>query len=242
MTVISEGADAALLPNEDPIGQRVWFGGGSSFDRPDSSAEIVGIVGDVMYEPLDRPPNRASFYTRTRSSLRLANCILSHGRRLCNRAAVRSALHSVDPDVAMRDVQTLDEIVHGSWARTQFQATLFGSFGVAALLLAASGVFAVLAYAVASRTREFGVRIALGAAPAHVMRIVLREDGVSFIVMLLVCGSSQRRACCRRPVRSLAAEPRVFVGNCGASVVALLRGLIPACALRAQIRCRDSRE
>ena len=63
VAIISETAARRFWPAADPIGQRVWFGGGSNFDRPDSSAEIVGIVGDVADEPLDAPSNRASFYT-----------------------------------------------------------------------------------------------------------------------------------------------------------------------------------
>ncbi|MDQ3949080.1 MAG: ABC transporter permease, partial [Gemmatimonadota bacterium] len=63
VTVISEGAARRFWPGEDPRGQRIWFGGGSSFNSPDSSAEVVGIVSDVVYAPLDKQPNNASFYT-----------------------------------------------------------------------------------------------------------------------------------------------------------------------------------
>ena len=68
--------------------------------------------------------------------------------------SARKALRAADPDVAMRDVQTMDEIVSGSWARNRFEAALFGGFGIAALLLAASGIFAVLAYAVTFAQRR----------------------------------------------------------------------------------------
>src|SRR5207253_86450 len=63
VAIINQTAARRFWPNEDPIGQRVWFGGGSSFDRPDSSAEIVGIVGDVAYQQLDSRPFQPDFYT-----------------------------------------------------------------------------------------------------------------------------------------------------------------------------------
>jgi len=102
---------------------------------------------------------------------------------------VRRALARVDADLSMRDVQPLTELVNGSWARHRFDALLFGGFGVAALLLAASGTFAVLAFAVANRTREFGIRIALGAHPALVVRRVLRE-GMGFPLAGLLLGAA----------------------------------------------------
>jgi ABC-type antimicrobial peptide transport system permease subunit len=114
----------------------------------------------------------------------------------------------------MRDVQPLTEVIDGSWSRHRFDAWLFGVFGAAALLLAASGIFAVLSYAVANRTREFGVRMALGANPARVLSRVLRE-GMGFPVVGLVLGALAALAITRLLQSSLyevsPQEPRVFV-------------------------------
>ena len=234
VTVISEGAAQQFWPNEDPIGKRVWFSASSGFASPDSSAEIVGIVSDVMYEPLDRRPNRASFYTPYTQFTYASRLVFlrTSGDPLAVVPAARTALQSVDPDVAMRDVQTLDEIVNGSWARTRFEARLFGGFGIAALLLAASGIFAVLAYAVASRTREFGVRIALGADRGHVMRVVLGE-GLAFPVIGMLAGIAAAFAATQVLRASLyevsPLEPRVFVGT----VVLLLIASVVACLIPA---------
>jgi putative ABC transport system permease protein len=234
VTVISETAARRFWPGEDPIGKRVWFGGGSSFDRPDSSAEIVGIVGDVMHEPLDRQPNRASFYTPYAQFTYAFRMVFlrTAGDPLALVPAVRKAVRSVDPDVAMRDVQTLDQLVRGSWARHRFEAMVFGGFGAAALLLAASGIFAVLAYAVADRTREFGVRIALGARAADVMRLVVGE-GLAFPTAGMVLGvvaSFAATAAMRSSLYEISPlEPRVYAETIGLLLLAAAAAcVIPA--------------
>ena len=234
VTVISETAARRFWPNEDPIGKRVWFGGGSSFSSPDSSATIVGIVGDVMYEPLDRQPNRASFYTAYQQFTYASRMVYlrTAGDPRSLVPGVRKALRGVDPDVAMRDVQTLDEIVSGSWARHRFEALVFGGFGAAALLLAASGIFAVLAYAVADRTKEFGVRIALGARAADVMRLVLSE-GLAFPAAGILLGLAASLAATGALRSSLyevsPLEPLVYAKTIGVLLIAAAAAcVIPA--------------
>lgn len=218
VTVISEGAARRFWPDEDPIGKRVWFGGGSNFDSPERSAEIVGIVADVVYQPLDRQPNFSSFYTPYQQFTYASRMLFlrTAGEPLAVVPEVRRAIASVDPELAMRDVLRLTELVSGSWARHRFDAILFGGFGVAALLLAASGIFAVLAYAVATRTREFGIRIALGAVPARVVWHVLRE-GMAFPLMGLLAGIGASVAVTRVLRSSLyevsPLEPVVFLGT-----------------------------
>jgi putative ABC transport system permease protein len=188
VAVISETAARRFWPGEDPIGQRVWFGGGSDFDSPERSAAIVGIVGDVVYEPLDREPNFASFYTPYRQFTYASRMMFlrTRGEPMAVVPAVQRAVAAVDPELALRDVQPLTDVVSGSWARQRFDAILFGGFGISALLLAASGIFAVLAYSVTMRTREFGIRIALGADSAQVLRGVLGEGMVAPAVGLVV--------------------------------------------------------
>jgi putative ABC transport system permease protein len=177
VAVISETAARRFWPGEDPLGHRVWFGGGSTFDSRDRSAEIVGIVGDVRYQPFDRPPNLASFYTPfTQFSypMRLVS-LRTEGPPLSVLADVRRAVATVDPELAVQDVQTLSELMDSSWARRRFDTAIFGGFGATALLLAATGLFAVLAYSVETRRREFGIRIALGARTLPLIGSVVRE-------------------------------------------------------------------
>jgi putative ABC transport system permease protein len=234
VTVISETAARRFWPNEDPMGRRVWFGGGSSFSSPDSSAEIVGIVGDVVYAPLDQRPNAASFYTPFAQFTYPSRMVFlrTTGNPRAVVPEVRKALATVNPDISMRDVQPLSDVVNGSWARHRFDAMLFGGFGVAALLLAASGIFAVLGYAVASRTREFGIRIALGAGRANVVTLVMRE-GLAFPIAGLLIGIAASVASTRLLRSSLyeisPLEPRVFVGT----VVLLLVAAAAACVVPA---------
>ena len=178
---------------------------------------VVGVVGDVAYQPLDQQPNFASFYTPYRQFTYPSRMVFvrTAGDPMSVVGDLRKAIASVDPELALRDVMPLTEVVRGSWARHRFDAMLFGGFGVAALLLAASGIFAVLAYAVTTRTREFGIRIALGAQPARVVRTVLGE-GLVFPVAGLVAGVAASVGLTRVLRASLyevsPVEPRVFLG------------------------------
>ncbi len=234
VTVISESAARRFWPNEDPLGKRVWFGGGSSFSSPDSSAEIVGVVGDVVYEPLDQRPNSASFYTPYAQFTYASRMVFVRtvGDPISVVSDVRKAIATVEPELALQEVQPLTNIIGGSWARNRFDAMLFGSFGIAALALAASGIFAVLAYAVASRTREFGIRIALGGSMRRVLWHVLRE-GMSFPLAGLAIGVTLSLAVTRLLQSSLYGvspqEPRVFVGTAALLIAVMAAAcLVPA--------------
>ncbi len=234
VTVISESAARRFWPSEDPLGKRVWFGGGSSLSSPDSSAEIVGVVGDVVYAPLDQQPNFASFYTPYAQFTYASRIVFvrTAADPMSVVFDVRKAIATVDPELALQEVQPLTHIVSGSWARHRFDAMLFGSFGIAALALAASGIFAVLAYTVAGRTREFGIRIALGGNARRVLWHVLRE-GMSFPMAGLAIGVTLSLAVTRLLQSSLYGispqEPRVFVGTAALLVAVMAAAcLVPA--------------
>jgi putative ABC transport system permease protein len=237
VTIISETAARLFWGEQDPMGKRVWFGGGSNFDSPERSAEIVGIVSDVAYQPLDQPANFSSFYTPYQQFTYASRMVFLRtvGEPVSVVPDVRRAIAAIDPELAMRDVLPMEELVSGSRARTRFDAVLFGVFAAAALLLAASGIFAVLAYAVTLRTREFGIRIALGAESGRLVRQVLRE-GLAFPLVGLVVGMAASVAATRVLRSSLyevsPLEPAVFF----ATAVLLLLVSALACvgpALRA---------
>jgi putative ABC transport system permease protein len=234
VTIISESAARQFWPNQDPIGQRVWFGGGSSFDRPDSSAEIVGIVGDVLYEPWERRPNRASFYTPYAQFTYAWRVMFVRTSRepLSVFPDIRQAVRRVAPDVPLTEVQSLTELIERSWARHRFDAFLFGGFGVAALVLAATGIFAVVAYAVEQRTREIGIRMALGARASTVVGLVVRQ-GVTLPAVGLAAGLAATLGATRLLRASLyevqPTDPRVLAITLTLlSLAAVVACLVPA--------------
>ena len=234
VAVISETAARRFWPRGDAIGQRVWFGGGSNFNSLERSALIVGIVGDVAYQPFDRRANFASFYTPYTQFTYPARAVFVRTAQdpLAALPDVRRAVASVDPELALQDTQLLADQLRASWARQRLDTALFSGFGVAALGLAASGIFAVLAYSVSTRRREFGIRIALGARSSRIVRLVLGE-GMAFPIAGLFIGLAASLALTRLLQASLyetsPLEPRVFFSMAGVLLVAaLLASLIPA--------------
>ncbi len=234
VTVISATAARRFWPGGNAIGQRVWFGGGSSFDSPDRSALIVGIVGDVAYQPFDRTANFTSFYTPYRQFTYAARAVFVRTAQdpMAALADVRRAVATVEPDLALQDPRPLDELLRGSWARQRRDTAWFSGFGLTALGLAASGIFAVLAHSVGARRREFGIRIALGAQSRGIVWLVLVE-GMAFPIAGLIVGLTVSLALSRVLRLSLyetsPLDPSVFVSMSVLLVVsAAAAGLIPA--------------
>ena len=189
MAIINRIAAERFFPNEDPIGKRVWFGGGSNFDRPDSAAEIVGIVGDVAYQSLDERPMQPDFYTPYPQFTYASRAVLV--RALGDPAslvpAIRRAVRRADPLLALYEVRTMEERLGDASAGRRFDTLLLSGFAVVALFLAAMGIYAVVAHSVAQRTREVGIRVALGATAQDVVTLVVRE-GMTLPVFGLAVG------------------------------------------------------
>jgi predicted permease len=185
VAIISESAARRFWPNQDPIGQRVWFGS----SNPETSAEIVGIVGDVVHEPLDVTPNRNDFYTPFAQFTYASRMVMvrTPGAPLTLLPDIRRAVRTIDPDLPLVEVKPLTALIGNSWARQRFDAALFGSFATIALLLASFGIYAVVSYAVSQRAREMGIRMALGAQPAAILRMVIGE-GMGLPVLGLLAG------------------------------------------------------
>ena len=145
---------------------------------------------------------------------------------------MRTAVASVDPALPIYDAMTLDERIGAAVARPRFNATLLGAFAGAALLLAAIGVYGVLSYSVSSRMREIGVRLALGADAARVMRLILGE-GLRLAAIgaaIGIAGVDRRRAARAGLLVDAAAwDPRLLAAAGGVMIaVAALAAFVPA--------------
>ena len=154
---------------ENPLGKHIRLGGGSTGPW----ITIVGVVGATRQYGLDsdaRPALYLSYLQDTRSKMSLM--VRSAGDPMAVAGAVRDAVHGVDRDQPVANVKTVEELVAKSVAGRSFEAILLGTFAGAALVLAALGVFGLLAWNVARRTREIGLRMALGATRGDVLRLV----------------------------------------------------------------------
>jgi predicted permease len=184
VAVVSESFARKQWGAADPIGRRVHFGNMDGELRPFT---IVGIVGDVREYGLAagaRPTLYGSTRQRRRALASLSFVAHGDGEPRAFVAAARAIVRELDPELPPR-FRTLAEIRHASLADRRFTLLLLGLFGATALSLAALGIYGVTSYSVAARTREVGVRMAIGAEPRQVLRMVLLDGARSAVAGVL---------------------------------------------------------
>lgn len=167
--VINETLARKYFPGQDPIGQRLIISW-----EPKVADEIVGVVGDVKETALAEEALPAIYWPHPREAYQFMNFVLRAAIDPATlSAAATKEIHGLDPDQPVADIRTLDQVVAKSIARPRFNALLLAIFAGVALVLASVGIYGVMNYSATQRTQEIGIRMALGAKPGDILRLVV---------------------------------------------------------------------
>jgi putative ABC transport system permease protein len=228
VAIVNEAFAALFFPGEEVIGKQVEFG-------EDFSHEIVGVVADMRYRNVEQPADATFYIPIGQNDERwpfMSFVVWTDGDSAAAIAALRQVVRAADPNQAVTRVRSFDEILGTSLAGRRFNTLMVVLFAGVALVLAAVGIYGVMAYAVAARTREIGVRAALGASPRDLLRMIVGQ-GARLAGIALVIGIGGALLVTQLMAALLfeitPRDPRTFAAVAGGlAVVALIATWVPA--------------
>jgi putative ABC transport system permease protein len=232
VTVIDEQFVKKYFANTDPIGKRITFGA-SPTSNDSTWITIVGVVGHAAHEGLDAEPRIQYYLAYAQNGGRnMVVAIRTDRDPLAILPAARDAVHSIDRNLPLSNAKTMDQLVEASVGQRKLSMILLGVFSGIALLLASIGIYGVMSYSVTQRTRELGIRMALGAARSRVLGLVVGQGmalAAAGVVIGLVAAFALTRFLASQLFGVGATDPATFaVVALLLAAVALLATLLPA--------------
>ncbi|HEY7182792.1 MAG TPA: ABC transporter permease [Blastocatellia bacterium] len=228
VVLVNEAFAARYLKGSDAVGRQLWL-----YDMKAAPFEVIGVVASVMNEDLDGPEEPGVYFPFAQfPASRMTLVIRAPGDPTRIAPAMRNEVAALDPRLPLTEIKTMGQVVYERRSSKEVMMWTLAVFAVVALAMAALGTYAVMAYAVAQRTREIGLRMALGALPVDIFKLVLRR-GLLVILLGLGLGLAGAFALTRALAGLLykvtATDPLTFIGvSLLLALVALLACYIPA--------------
>ncbi|HTM33180.1 MAG TPA: ABC transporter permease [Vicinamibacterales bacterium] len=231
--VVNEAMARREWPGENAIGKRITFGPPDPGSNDPEWLEVVGVVGNIRQYGVDQEPVPTTYVPHTSAPTQaLTIMVRSAGDPSSVAGSVRAALQGIDSSLPISRLRPLDEVIGASLTQRRFNMTLLAVFAGIALVLAIAGIYGTVSYAVAQRTQELGIRSALGATRADVLRLVL-FDGLKPVALGLALGIAGafvlRRSLDRLVYGVTTSDPATFIAlPTLLAVVAVIASLVPA--------------